>query len=52
MKSADPALRGKGLRIGIVWSRFNEEIVRELLTACDKELVQLGVAASDIDVSS
>jgi 6,7-dimethyl-8-ribityllumazine synthase len=52
MKSEVPHLRGQGLRVGIVWSRFNEEIVRELLTACDKELVQLGVAASDIDVVS
>ena len=48
MKSADPALRGKGLRIGIVWSRFNEDIVRALVTACDKQLVDLGVAAEDI----
>ena len=47
-----PDLGGKGLRIGIVWSRFNEEIVRQLLTACDKELVELGVAASSIDVVS
>ena len=45
-------LKGHGLRVGIVWSRFNEEIVRLLLTACDKELVALGVAASDIDVVS
>ncbi len=52
MKSVDPALRGKGLRIGIVWSRFNEEIVRGLLTACDKQLVELGVAAADIYVMS
>jgi 6,7-dimethyl-8-ribityllumazine synthase len=52
MKAEAPHLRGQGLRVGIVWSRFNEEIVRELLTACDKELVQLGVAASDIDVVS
>jgi 6,7-dimethyl-8-ribityllumazine synthase len=47
-----PAPNGKGLHIGIVWSRFNEDIVRELLTACDKELVGLGVAAADIDVVS
>jgi 6,7-dimethyl-8-ribityllumazine synthase len=47
-----PALRGEGLRIGIVWSRFNEEIVRALVTACDKQLVELGVAAADIDVLS
>ena len=49
---AEPDLRGDGLRVAIVWSRFNEEIVRQLLTACDKELVELGVAASSIDVVS
>jgi 6,7-dimethyl-8-ribityllumazine synthase len=48
----EPDLRGAGLRVGIVWSRFNEPIVQGLLTACDKQLVQLGVAASDIDVVS
>jgi 6,7-dimethyl-8-ribityllumazine synthase len=47
-----PDLRGAGLRIGIVWSRFNEEIVQALVTACDKQLVELGVAAADIDVLS
>jgi 6,7-dimethyl-8-ribityllumazine synthase len=52
MKQYAPEARGVGLRIGIVWSRFNEEIVREELTACDKQLVELGVAASDIDVVS
>jgi len=52
MKVHDSALRGEGLRIAIVWSRFNEAIVRELVTACDKQLVELGVAASDIDVLS
>jgi len=45
-------MRGEGLRIGVVWSRFNEEIVRELVTACDKQLVELGVVAADIDVVS
>ena len=52
MNNVAPDLDGKGLRIGIVWSRFNEELVRSLLTACDKELVKLGVAAADIDVVS
>jgi 6,7-dimethyl-8-ribityllumazine synthase len=47
-----PELRGAGLRVGIVWSRFNEPIVRMLLTACDKQLVELGVLAKDIDVVS
>jgi 6,7-dimethyl-8-ribityllumazine synthase len=52
MTSIAPDLKGHGLRIGIVWSRFNEELVRELLTACDRQLVELGVAADDIDVVS
>jgi 6,7-dimethyl-8-ribityllumazine synthase len=47
-----PDLHGAGLRIGIVWSRFNEELVRALVTACDKQLVELGVASADIDVLS
>ena len=52
MNLPTPDLKGSGLRIGIVWSRFNEELVRELLTACDRQLVELGVAADDIDVLS
>ena len=52
MQVTTPNLSGEKLRVGIVWSRFNEEIVRESLTACDKQLVELGVAASDIDVLS
>jgi 6,7-dimethyl-8-ribityllumazine synthase len=52
MNVATPDLNGSGLRIAIVWSRFNEELVRVLLTACDKQLVELGVAAADIHVVS
>jgi 6,7-dimethyl-8-ribityllumazine synthase len=52
MTHVSPDLAGKGLRVAIVWSRFNEELVRVLLTACDKQLVELGVAAEDIDVVS
>ena len=52
MNNVAPDLHGAGLRIGIVWSRFNEELVQALVTACDKQLVELGVAAKDIDVVS
>ena len=52
MNVATPDLKGAGLRIAIVWSRFNEEIVRQLLTACDRQLVELGVEAENIDVVS
>ncbi|HET7730924.1 MAG TPA: 6,7-dimethyl-8-ribityllumazine synthase [Usitatibacter sp.] len=52
MNIVTPDLKGQGLRIAIVWSRFNEELVRALLTACDKQLVELGVAPAHIDVVS
>lgn len=52
MTAFAPDLKGDGLAVAIVWSRFNEDIVRELLTACDRELVNLGVAPADIDVAS
>jgi 6,7-dimethyl-8-ribityllumazine synthase len=52
MSTITPELRGAGLRVGIVWSRFNEPIVRMLLTACDRQLVELGVHEDDIDVVS
>jgi 6,7-dimethyl-8-ribityllumazine synthase len=52
MTDLAPNRSGKGLRVGIVWSRFNEELVRQLLTACDRQLVELGVAAEDIHVVS
>ena len=52
MSAHAPDLKGAELRVGIVWSRFNEEIVRALVTACDKQLVELGVTPEDIDVVS
>jgi 6,7-dimethyl-8-ribityllumazine synthase len=42
------ALDGAGLRIGIVASRFNEEIVAKLLERADAELARLGVQAEDV----
>lgn len=42
-------LDGKGLRIGIVQARFNEDITNALAEACLGELEALGVAASDIE---
>ena len=52
MNVVTPNLEGKGLRIAIVWSRFNEELVRKLLTAADRQLVELGVDPAHIDVVS
>ncbi|MDR6855428.1 6,7-dimethyl-8-ribityllumazine synthase [Variovorax guangxiensis] len=48
-KGSAAALDGKGLRIGIVQARFNEDITDALAKACLGELEQLGVAADDID---
>ncbi len=43
-------LDGKGLRIGIVQSRFNPEICETLTSSCVNELINLGVADNDIRV--
>jgi 6,7-dimethyl-8-ribityllumazine synthase len=44
----EPDLRGGGLRIGIVVSRFNPEVGKALLAACRAALQKHGVLASDI----
>jgi len=44
----EPNLTGRGLRIGIVQSRFNEDIGDGLRSSCLAELARLGVADSDI----
>ncbi|MBS1187460.1 MAG: 6,7-dimethyl-8-ribityllumazine synthase [Burkholderiaceae bacterium] len=41
-------LDGEGLRIGVVQSRFNEDICHGLLSACLSELKRLGVESEDI----
>lgn len=45
-------LSGAGLRIGIVSSRFNEEIVARLLARADEALTGLGVRVEDITRTS
>jgi 6,7-dimethyl-8-ribityllumazine synthase len=44
----DPAYQGQGLKIGISMSRFNRDICEGLLSACERELLRLGVAKEDI----
>lgn len=44
-------LRGDGLRIGIVVSRFNDTITRRLLAGAHDMLVRHGVAADDVVVA-
>jgi len=45
-------LDGTGKKIGIVLSRFNDNIGAGLLNACEQELLKLGVAAEDITLVS
>jgi len=44
----EPQLNGRGLRIGIVQSRFNESIGEGLRSGCLAGLAQMQVAESDI----
>jgi 6,7-dimethyl-8-ribityllumazine synthase len=41
-------LEGKGMRVGIVLSRFNSDIGDGLLSACHAQLLKLGVADETI----
>lgn len=48
----EPRLEGTGLRVGIVMSRFNIDVVEGLLSACTAALLKHGVAASDIRIAT
>lgn len=50
IEKLEPNLDGKGVRIGIVVSRFNPEVGEALLAACTAALKKHGVLASDIRV--
>ncbi|TCS72356.1 6,7-dimethyl-8-ribityllumazine synthase [Sulfuritortus calidifontis] len=45
-------LDGKGIRVGIVMSRFNIDICEGLLSACTAELTKLGVKESDMCIAT
>ncbi|NLC24401.1 MAG: 6,7-dimethyl-8-ribityllumazine synthase [Oxalobacter sp.] len=45
-------LQGEDLRIGIVQSRFSEDICHGLLSACLAELKRLGIADEDILIAT
>ncbi len=45
-------LKGKGLRVGIVMSRFNIDVCEGLLSACTAGLLKHGVAAEDIRIAT
>lgn len=48
----DVDLAGHSLRIGIVMSRFNQDVCEGLLSACTDELLKLGVAPSSIRLAT
>jgi len=52
VKELAAELKGEGLRIGIVRSRFNEPIGRASLEACAARLTELGVRADDVALVS
>lgn len=52
MRELEVNLDGKGLRIGVVLSRFNSDIGDGLLSACKAELIKLGVAEDAIVVAT
>lgn len=45
-------LTGDGLAVGIVMSRFNQDICEGLLAACTAELKLLGVAEDDVEIAT
>jgi len=52
VKKIAPNLDGTGKKIGIVLSRFNDNIGAGLLQACEQELLKLGVNAEDITLAT
>lgn len=52
IEELEPDLKGEGLRIGIVVSRFNGEVGEGLLSSCTGALAKHGVTAADLRVVS
>lgn len=48
IREIEPDTSGLGVRVGIVMSRFNEDVCEGLLDACRDELVECGVRAEDM----
>jgi 6,7-dimethyl-8-ribityllumazine synthase len=48
----DPDLKGGGLRVGMVMSRFNNDIGEGLLGACTAEFARLGVREGDMLIAT
>lgn len=52
MNEIEKNLQGKGMRIGIVQSRFNPTVCEGLLGACSSKLLQQGVKDADITLAT
>lgn len=52
IRELEPNLSGAGLRVGVVMSRFNQDIGEGLLSGCCKELARLGVAAGNVTLAT
>jgi 6,7-dimethyl-8-ribityllumazine synthase len=48
IRELEPGMVGRGLRIGVVQARFNENIGEGLRSGCLAELARLGVAEPDV----
>lgn len=48
IREFEPNLSGSGLRVGVVQSRFNQDVGAGLRSGCLTELARLGVADADI----
>jgi len=48
----EPDLDGRGLRIGIVMSRFNQDVCEGLLSACTAELLRLEVSPELVRIAT
>jgi 6,7-dimethyl-8-ribityllumazine synthase len=51
-KEIEPNLNGAGLRIGVVMSRFNQDVGEGLLSGCCAELQRLGVAEENTTLAT
>jgi len=52
MREIEQNLDGSGLRVGIVQSRFNNEVCEGLLGACRAQLLKQGVREDDITLAT
>ena len=48
----DIDLDGRALRVGIVMSRFNQDVCEGLLSACTAELTKLGVVPDNVRIAT